>query len=192
MVEWYTQCSQKAPPKSMRVRIPFPVLKILLCYNSSMANYSFTVDEGTDTTFTVHVYGLVSGMTCKSYLYANDWVLKSEISVQTAKNQITVTIPSSLATTATMPAKYKVEVSKDNWSTSILALTGQIFFEPASTDDEPVTDVDRGEPGGVAALDLDGDVINAAGTKIMPVLIIHSGDPIPAGTKDNTLIAEIT
>lgn len=46
----------------------------------------------------------------------------------------------------------------------------------------------KGTAGGVAGLDADGDVINAAGSKILGVVVLEAADPVPAGLPAGTVI----
>lgn len=156
-----------------------------------MTNYSFTVEEGTSPTVSVRSFGLVADMDAKVYFYHSDWVEESGITVETDTNRITITIPGNLATSSNLPSRYKVLVSSDDWETSKTALAGQIFFK-RFTPGDPDIDISKGEPGGVAALDEDGDVNNSDGAKVMPVVVVSKGAPTPTGLKQNTVIVELS
>lgn len=159
-----------------------------------MANYSFTVEDGKERSFSINVFGLVPGMAVRPYIYdSSKWLDWVDVDIQTSTNVISVTIPASAATSETLPTRYKINVSADGWATTTTAVRGQIYFLAAQPDDPGAgpPDVDRGEPGGVAALDADGDVIDADQNKVMPIIVLNPGDPVPPGLRSNTLIVEL-
>ena len=49
-----------------------------------------------------------------------------------------------------------------------------------------------GRPGGAALLDSAGHVIDAAGTRVLPAVIVDAGQAAPEGLPDHTLVVELT
>lgn len=154
-----------------------------------MANYSFTVVEGSGTVVRIRAYGITDALQAKAFLYRSSWVEESTITVNAKLNELVMTIPVGLATSAGLPAKYKITASSDDWDSSHEVAQGQIFFEKKETttaEEEPV-----GVAGGVAALDADGDVVNAKGEKVYAnprIITLDLNDPLPEGLQTGTVI----
>ena len=146
-----------------------------------MANYTFTVEQGSSRQFTLFVFGLSPDLSGK--LFCNGQETPSTIT--TTSNYITVAIPSSIS--SVLPANYRIDVSDDEWETSKTVVRGKIYLH-ATAQDEPDEPPVSGE---YATLDADGDVINGRGEKIRPVVILDQDDELPDTTTDNTLVVRV-
>jgi len=151
-----------------------------------MISYSFTVAEGQSLSF----YATMSRIDNSARVYLNG-NYESSITTDIQGIRVVITIPASLATPSKLPATYKVFTSNDGWSTKKAILSGIAYLKRAEAAVDPSDPSDVGVAGGVAALDADGDVVNASGQKIYPgppIIALGMDDPLPEGIRSGTVV----
>lgn len=155
-------------------RLRYPGIRKFFWYNAGMANYSFTVNEGQDKSFSLGVFGLAAGLDAKLFL---DGVERSA-SITTAANVISVTVPAAIS--SLLPARYSITASGRTIVSGTIYVNRVEEVPPPG----PVTE-------NYATIDADGDVVNGHGEKIRSFLILGQSDPVPESIRDNTVVLRI-
>lgn len=96
-----------------------------------MPTYSYTVHEGQQSVenIPVNTFGATTATFNTSYSSVNGFVELMGVIVEIGNNQLTVTIPASMATSVNFPAYYCIDLNNRK-----SAVSGVIRFEPLQVD----------------------------------------------------------